>query len=89
MNTYKQFRVGDVVTVKQVTQCQYYDYPHTGDNRKTLKPGERAIILTIPPKIRINESGTGEYFFNLIRFNGKDSTIYPVLDYHNLIKIVS
>jgi hypothetical protein len=87
MNTYKRFRIGDLVTVKQVTECQYYNYPHTGDNNKTLKPNETAIIVSIPPKVRINQAGTGEYFFNLVRHNSKDSSYYPVLDYHNLIKI--
>ncbi len=89
MNTYKGFRVGDVVTVKRVTECQYYDYPEKGDNRKTLKPGEKAVIDSIPPKVRINKPDTGAYFFNLLRLNSRDTTIYSVTDYHDLVKIAS
>ena len=89
INFYKGFRVGDIVTVNEVTECQYFDYPHKGDNNKTLKSGEKAVIDTIPSKVRINIPGTGEYFFNLIRLNSMDTTIYPVLDYHKLVKIDS
>lgn len=89
MNTYKRFCIGDLVTVTKITNNQYFDYPHMGDNNKTLKPGEHAIINNIMPKVRITEQGTGEYFFNLVRNNSKDTTIYPVLDYHNLVKIES
>ena len=84
MNTYKRFCVGDLVTVKIITNSQYFDYPHNGDNNKTLKPGEKAVIDSILPKVRTNEAGTGEYFFNLQRHNSKDTSYYPVLDYHNL-----
>jgi len=89
MNTYKGFRVGDKVTVRQVTNCQYFDYPQIGDNQKTLKPGEKAIIDSIAPKVRINILGTGECFFNLVRLNSKDTAIYPITDYHDLVKIES
>lgn len=88
MNTYKRFSVDDVVTVKSTTNCQYFDYPDAGDNQKTLKPGEVAIIVSIMPKVRINAPDTGEYFFNLLRYNSKhDKMYYPVMDYHDLVKL--
>jgi hypothetical protein len=87
MNTYKRFKVGDIVMVKIITECQYYNYPNIGDNNKTLKPNEKAIIVSISPKVRITEVGTGEYFFNLVRYDSRDNTYYPVTDYHNLISI--
>jgi hypothetical protein len=86
MNTYKRFSVGDIVTVTEVTEHQYYNYPK-GYNLKTLKPGEKAVIVNIPPKVRITKQGTGEYFFNLQRYKSKDTSYYSVTDYHNLIKI--
>jgi hypothetical protein len=88
MNIYKGFRIGEIVTVKKTIEHQYYNYPK-GYNLKTLKVGEKAIINSIMPKVRVTESGTGEYFFNLVRHNSKDVTIYPVFDYHNLVKIES
>ncbi len=84
MNTYKRFSIGDIVTVKVITEHQYYNYPK-GRNLKTLKLEEKAIIVSIPPKVRINEKGTGEYFFNLVRVGNNQDDYYPVMDYHNLI----
>jgi hypothetical protein len=88
-NTYKGFSISQIVTVKELIKCQYYDYPNKGDNNKILEPGELAVIDSINPKVRINKPNTGEYFYNLIRLASKDQSIYPVMDYHNLVKLNS
>jgi len=81
--TYRGFTVGQEVTVKQITECQYYNYP-VGRNLHTLVPDVVCKIISIPPKVRVSDKGTGEYFFILHKLGDDSGTIYPVLDYHNL-----
>jgi hypothetical protein len=90
MDTYKKFSIGDIVTVKAITEHQYYNYPK-GRNLTTLNPGDKAVIVSIPPKVRISKIGTGEYFFNLVKIKDNDfpdlNNYFPVFDYHNLVKL--
>lgn len=77
--SYKNFRTGDTITVKEPVKCYYYNYP-TGKNLIEFLPGEKAVIIGFPPKVR---RSNGSLFFAMFDAKGERFGC----DVSNLIKV--
>jgi hypothetical protein len=74
---YRGFAVGDTVTVLVDRKCSYFNYPNEGDNNHWITRGSKAIIVSIPPCVRITK-GNGTHFLNLRKEidDGENYTVY-------------